>query len=231
MLDQGIEVVFFGSDTGAETVRDIKMPQHFARSMSVADAMDPHNLLCYEMNGEPLPQMHGFPVRLIAPGWYGIANVKWLQRIEVLADALRGPLHGARLRDHPRAAGRRPDGVDRDIRRSGAAQVGAGQGHPHRTASIGSWAPPGVRRSRRSRCRSTAGRGMPATHRRGRGRRVRLEAVVAGVGEPGGGRAHHHLAGHRRDGHVQPAQDDPWIASKHTYWESNGQITRRVRIA
>ena len=36
------------------------------------------------MNGEPLPQMHGFPVRLIAPGWYGIANVKWLQRIEVL---------------------------------------------------------------------------------------------------------------------------------------------------
>jgi hypothetical protein len=33
------------------------------------------------------------------------------------------------------------------------------------------------------------------------------------------------------DGHVQPAQDDPWIASKHTYWESNGQVTRRVRVA
>jgi DMSO/TMAO reductase YedYZ molybdopterin-dependent catalytic subunit len=36
------------------------------------------------MNGEPLPPEHGFPVRLIAPGWYGVANVKWLTRIEVL---------------------------------------------------------------------------------------------------------------------------------------------------
>src|SRR6266498_2295727 len=59
VLDQGIEVVFFGSDTGVEDVRDIKMPQHFARSMSVADAMDPHNLLCYEMNGEPFPSCLG----------------------------------------------------------------------------------------------------------------------------------------------------------------------------
>ena len=67
VLDQGIEVVFFGSDTGVEDVRDIKMPQHFARSMSVADAMDPHNLLCYEMNGEPLPQMHGVPAALDRP--------------------------------------------------------------------------------------------------------------------------------------------------------------------
>src|SRR4051794_35477046 len=84
ILDQGIEVVVFGSDTGTEEVRDIKMPQHFARSLSVPDAMDANNLLRYEMNGEPLPQMHGFPVRLLAPGWYGIAHVKWLQRIDVL---------------------------------------------------------------------------------------------------------------------------------------------------
>jgi DMSO/TMAO reductase YedYZ molybdopterin-dependent catalytic subunit len=84
VLDKGIEVVFFGSDAGQEEVRGIKMPQNFARSMSLADAMNPHHLLCYEMNGAPLPQAHGFPVRLIAPGWYGIANVKWLQRIEVV---------------------------------------------------------------------------------------------------------------------------------------------------
>ena len=58
------------------------------------------------MNGAPLPPMHGFPVRLIAPGWYGVANVKWLQRIEVLRHALRGPLHGARLRDDARGAAR-----------------------------------------------------------------------------------------------------------------------------
>src|SRR6202022_5164055 len=48
------------------------------------DARAPRNVFVYEMNGEPLPQAHGFPVRLIVPGWYGIANVKWLQRIEVL---------------------------------------------------------------------------------------------------------------------------------------------------
>src|SRR3712207_3329100 len=41
------------------------------------------NLLAYEMNGEELPSLHGYPLRLIAPGWYGIANVKWLTRIEV----------------------------------------------------------------------------------------------------------------------------------------------------
>ncbi len=51
--------------------------------MSLADAMNPNNLLCYEMNGAPLPHANGFPLRLIAPGWYGIANVKWLKRIEV----------------------------------------------------------------------------------------------------------------------------------------------------
>jgi DMSO/TMAO reductase YedYZ molybdopterin-dependent catalytic subunit len=80
---QGIEVVFIGSDTGEEEVRGVKMRQHFARSMSLQDAMHPHNLLCYEMNGAPLPQPHGFPLRLIVPGWYGIASIKWLTRIEV----------------------------------------------------------------------------------------------------------------------------------------------------
>ena len=56
LLDQGIEVVFFGSDEGGEEVREIKVKQNFARSMSLADAMNPKNLLCYEMNGAPLPQ-------------------------------------------------------------------------------------------------------------------------------------------------------------------------------
>src|SRR5919109_1824613 len=83
VTDKGIEVVFVGSDAGEEEVRGIKMQQNFARSLSLADAMNPNNLLCYEMNGAALPQPHGFPLRLIASGWYGIANVKWLKRIEV----------------------------------------------------------------------------------------------------------------------------------------------------
>lgn len=79
----GIEVVFFGSDEGEEEVWNIKMKQNFSRSMSIEDALAPTNLLCYEMNGQPLPHLNGFPVRLLAPGWYGVANVKWLKRIEV----------------------------------------------------------------------------------------------------------------------------------------------------
>ena len=55
-MDQGTEVVFFGSDRGEEVVRGVKMVQNFARSMSLEGAMNPHNLLCYEMNGVPLPQ-------------------------------------------------------------------------------------------------------------------------------------------------------------------------------
>src|SRR4029079_619612 len=74
----GIEVVFWGTDVGdialKDDIRDVKMHQNFARSMSLADAMSPNNILCYEMNGVGLPEPNGFPMRLIAPGWYGIAN-------------------------------------------------------------------------------------------------------------------------------------------------------------
>ncbi|TGS51844.1 sulfite oxidase, partial [Mesorhizobium sp. M1D.F.Ca.ET.183.01.1.1] len=77
-------VVFWGTDKGEiKRADDVKFTQNFARSMSLADALDPKNILCYEMNGTGLPADNGFPLRLIAPGWYGIANVKWLKRIEV----------------------------------------------------------------------------------------------------------------------------------------------------
>jgi Oxidoreductase molybdopterin binding domain len=89
-----IEVVFVGSDAGEDGVRQIKMQQNFARSMSVADAMNPNHLPCYEMDGEPLPQPHGFPLRLIVPGWYGIANVKWPRRIEVRDTRFMGRFMG-----------------------------------------------------------------------------------------------------------------------------------------
>ncbi|GAB1255617.1 sulfite oxidase [Aurantivibrio plasticivorans] len=77
------EIVFFGADAGEETVRDNKVMQHFGRSLSVEEAMESNALLALEMNGEPLPLFHGKPVRLIVPGWYGVANVKWLERIHV----------------------------------------------------------------------------------------------------------------------------------------------------
>ncbi len=80
---EGKEVVFFGADIGEEEIRGRKVPKAFARSMSVEDAMSEHNMLAFEMNGEPLPHYHGKPLRLLAPGWYGVANVKWLSQIHV----------------------------------------------------------------------------------------------------------------------------------------------------
>ncbi len=80
---EGKEVVFFGADIGEEEIRGRKVPKAFARSMSVEDAMSEHNMLAFEMNGEPLPHYHGKPLRLLAPGWYGVANVKWLTQIHV----------------------------------------------------------------------------------------------------------------------------------------------------
>lgn len=80
---EGVEVVFYGNDKGAETVRDISIEQAFGRSMHISDALGTNAILAYEMNGEPLPLYHGAPLRLVVPGWYGVANVKWLGQIHV----------------------------------------------------------------------------------------------------------------------------------------------------
>src|SRR6185312_12405994 len=70
--EKGIEVVFWGTDVGDieihDDIRNVKMHQNFARSMSIDDAMNPDNILCYEMNGVDLPSANGSPLRLIAPG-------------------------------------------------------------------------------------------------------------------------------------------------------------------
>ncbi len=81
---RGIEVVFFGADEKTEKIRDKDYTQNFARSLSRGDALRDDIILAYEMNGEPLGRDHGAPLRLIVPGWFGIAWVKWLSRIEVL---------------------------------------------------------------------------------------------------------------------------------------------------
>jgi DMSO/TMAO reductase YedYZ molybdopterin-dependent catalytic subunit len=82
------EVVFFGHDHQAETLRkgtpkELTFDVPFARSMSLDDALRLNILLAYERNGEPLAKRNGAPLRLIVPGWYGIACVKWLTRIEI----------------------------------------------------------------------------------------------------------------------------------------------------
>jgi DMSO/TMAO reductase YedYZ molybdopterin-dependent catalytic subunit len=81
--DGGIEVVFYGTDQGKEKIRDVEVEQNFGRSLHYTDALQPQVILAYEMNGEPLPLYHGAPLRLLVPGWYGVANVKWLRQIHV----------------------------------------------------------------------------------------------------------------------------------------------------
>jgi len=86
--DGAIEIVFFGHDRKTETLRpgtprELSIEVPFGRSLSLEDAVNLNPLLAYERNGEPLAQRNGAPLRLIVPGWYGIANVKWLRRIEV----------------------------------------------------------------------------------------------------------------------------------------------------
>ena len=78
------EVMFDGADVPVGT-----MPE-FQRSIPLGKAMDPDTILAYEMNGAPLATLHGFPLRLIAPGWAGDCWVKWLTRIEVLRVPFEG---------------------------------------------------------------------------------------------------------------------------------------------
>jgi DMSO/TMAO reductase YedYZ molybdopterin-dependent catalytic subunit len=78
--DGAIDVVFGALDSGIEG----GIEQSYERSLSVDDAMSSGAILAFKMNGGPLPPQHGFPVRLVVPGWYGMTNVKWLSSIEVI---------------------------------------------------------------------------------------------------------------------------------------------------
>ena len=94
--DDAVEVLFAGADRGIEG--DVE--QQYERSLSLAEAMRAETLLAYEMNGAPLLPQHGFPLRLVVPGWYGMTNVKWLERITVLDRPFDGYQHtvGYRMR-------------------------------------------------------------------------------------------------------------------------------------
>ena len=227
----GIDVVFFGADAGEEEVRNVKMVQQFSRSLSVSEAMRPDVLLCYEMNGEPLPQEHGFPVRLIVPGWYGVANVKWLSRIDVIATRWAGRFMSrdyVTIREEPRDSGgtvwtqkvvgrsRVKSITARVVSRGGRYQIeGAAWGSPIQRVEVrvddGPW------------ILASIGRGQDHDFA---WKFWTLDWKNAAPGE-------HTITSRAIDraGNSQPAADDPSLARKYTYWESNGQITRRIRIS
>ncbi|GLX17008.1 sulfite oxidase [Streptomyces lavendulae] len=88
VLPEAVEAVFTGADHGVE--RGVEQDYRRSLPLPVATGTDPEVLLAYAMNGAPLPPQHGFPLRLVVPGWYGMAHVKWLRDI-TLAD---GPFTG-----------------------------------------------------------------------------------------------------------------------------------------
>ncbi len=82
------EIVFEGSDRGEVAGRT--GPIAFDRSLPLSQALHPDTLLVHTMNGELLPREHGAPVRLVVPGWYGMASVKWLERITASTASFKG---------------------------------------------------------------------------------------------------------------------------------------------
>jgi DMSO/TMAO reductase YedYZ molybdopterin-dependent catalytic subunit len=98
IAEEAVDLVFTGADHGIER----GFEQDYQRALSVAEAMREEVLLAYEMNGAPLPPQHGAPLRLVVPGWYGMAHVKWLRRITVVAEPFDGfQMRAYRLRDTP----------------------------------------------------------------------------------------------------------------------------------
>lgn len=230
VLARGREVVFWGADAGEEEVREIKLTQHFARSMALEDALAPTNLLCYEMNGAPLPRANGFPVRLIAPGWYGVANVKWLTRIEVRDTRLMNKFMArdyVTLREIPREGGSDwvESSVGRTLLKSVPAKVTRAGGQYRIVGAA--WGAPVAR----VEVQVDGGAWMPATFDRSEEDYFawRIWSLDWGAPAPG----EHAITSRAIDtqGQVQPAPDDPWITGKRTFWESNGQVTRRVLVA
>jgi DMSO/TMAO reductase YedYZ molybdopterin-dependent catalytic subunit len=88
------EFIFFGADHGEEEVEfrtqkfNVDVP--FGRSLNREKALSPEPFLAYALNGDPLTKHQGAPLRLIVPGWYGVANVKWLSQIHVQEDPYVG---------------------------------------------------------------------------------------------------------------------------------------------
>jgi DMSO/TMAO reductase YedYZ molybdopterin-dependent catalytic subunit len=176
-----------------------------------------------------LPREHGFPVRLIAPGWYGVANVKWLTRIQVTNQRWAGRFMA---RDYVTIRELPHNGqtvwtfqtVAHARLKSAPAKVVRNHG---RYTIIGvAWGAPIAR----VEVQIDGGRWHGATLDRQRSRSgFAWRFWHFDWGTPPAGEHAVRSRAFDTDGNLQPPPDDPFLSSRRTYWENNGQITRRVR--
>lgn len=230
----GREVVFWGADEGKEKIRDAEYPQNFARSLSLGAAQSDDVILAYAMNGEPLTSGHGFPLRLVVPGWYGIAWVKWLARIEVRD---RRFMNRFMARDYVTIRGEQKDGktVWRETSvgpmnvKSLVARVVR-----HKNGTLGvsgaAWSNGG--RIERVELKIDDGPWTQVELNRDKSKTAPFAWTFWSYDWNGAAPGEHRLVSRATDskGRVQPAADDPQIALKKTYWEANEQVVRRVKV-
>ena len=99
---QAREVVFFGADRGQEEVefrtQKFSVEQQYGRSMTREQMLASDAFLAWALNGEPLTRHQGSPLRLLVPGWYGMANVKWLAQVHAQEDAYLGKFQARHYR-------------------------------------------------------------------------------------------------------------------------------------
>ena len=229
---EGIEVVFFGADEKSEKIKDNDYLQNFARSLSTIDAMQDKIILAYEMNGKPLAPSHGFPLRLIVPGWYGVAWVKWLKRIEVQDRRFMGRFMA---RDYVTIRGEEGRNrtvwretsvtrmnvksiVARVVRKANGTLLVSGaawtDGTPLRSVELkidnGPWIGTQLNRKQQAKYGWTFWS-------------YNWKKPEAGE---------HTLVSRATDenGTIQPAADDPRIKLKKTYYEANQQYPRKIRV-
>lgn len=227
ILPEGIEVVFWGADAGLGEVNGMTLTEEFARSMSLEDARESGAMLCYAMNGEPLPQEHGGPVRLIVPGRYGVSNVKWLTRIELLDTRYQGRFMAReyvtiREEEVDGATYARFTSVTHYRLKSAPARV-TRLGNDYRIIGA-AWGA----LIARVEVQIDDGPWLPATLEEGQGVEFAWTIWSLDWEQPSTGEHAVTSRAFDAEGNTQPAMDDPSIANKLTFWESNGQITRRV---
>ena len=239
--DSAKEIVFIGTDKKSETLRkgtnrEVTFDVPFGRSLSMDEAMKLPLLLAYQRNGKPLTTGNGSPLRLIVPGCYGIANVKWLKRIEIRNTRYMGRFMG---RDYVTVRGERRAGevvfVETSVKRMnlksivarvtrGAAKNGLvplkaygavwSDGTDIKKAEVklndGKWKEAKLDEEPRSKFCWT------------------FFSIDLGSVKPG----EHTLVSRGIDvnGRIQPAANDDEIALKKTFWEAYQQWPREIEV-